>query len=119
MEPIRISVIGFAFGGIGLERWLLVLHFDAERFQQSTVLDATGAGGFAASAIEAGIEMSADGGGEFEPAINDGSHQVDPASRAIIFVTGFDVGGAGSRAESTVDTVEKPIVGNGLSEFCW
>ncbi len=63
--------------------------------------------------------MSADGGGEFEPAINDGSHQVDPASRAIIFVTGFDVGGAGRRAESTVDTVEKPIVGNGLSEFCW
>ena len=95
----------------------LVLHLDTKRFQQSTVLDAAGAGGFAASAIEAGIEMSADGGGEFEPAINDGSHQVDPASRAIIFVAGFDVGGAGSRAKSAMDTVEEPIVGNGLSEF--
>jgi hypothetical protein len=95
----------------------LVLHFDAKWFQQSAVLNSAGAGGFAASAIEAGIEMSADGGGEFESAIDDGSHQVNSASRAIIFVAGFDVGGAGSRAKSTVDTVEEPIVGNGLPEF--
>lgn len=93
-----------------------LLHFDAEGFEESAVLDSAGAGGFAAAAVEAGVEVSLDSGCEFESAIDDSAHEVDASAGAIVFVTGFDVGRAGGGTESAVDAVEKTVVGDGLSE---
>lgn len=95
--------------------WCL-LHFDSKGFQQSAVLNSAGAGGFAAAAVEAGIEVSLDSRGQFESAIDDGSHQVDASAGAIIFVSGFHVGWTGCGAESAVDAVQKAVVWDGLSE---
>ena|GEM_PF-2424487 len=108
--PAVEPVIGGLFCGGRL------LHFDAEGFQQSAVLNSTGAGGFAAAAVEAGIEVSLDGGRQLKSSVDDGAHEVDATARAIIFIAGFDIGGAGCGAESAVDTVEKAVVGDGLSE---
>ena len=89
-----------------------LLHFDAEGFQQSSVLDTTGAGCFATSAIEARIEVVLDSGRELQSAVDNGAHQVDASPGAIIFVSSFDVCGTGGGAQSTVNTVEKSIIGD-------
>jgi hypothetical protein len=94
-----------------------LLHFDAEGFQQPSVLDTTGAGCFATSAIEAGIEVVLDGGRELQSAVDNGAHQVDASPGAIIFVSSFYVCGTGGGAESTVNTVEKSIIRDRLSQY--
>jgi hypothetical protein len=94
----------------------LVLHFDAEWFEQSAVLDSAGAGSFAAAAIEAGVEVATNGGCEGEPLINDCAHEVDATAGAVVFVAGFDIGGAGRGAESAVDAVKEAFVGDGLTD---
>ena len=60
--------------------------------------------------------MSPDGIREFEPAVDNGAHQVDTTARTIVFVTGFHIGGAGGCAEPAVNTVQKAIIGDGLPE---
>lgn len=93
-----------------------VLHFDAEGFEESAVLNAAGAGCFAAAAIEAGVEMSADGLGERQSAVDNRTHQVDATAGAIIFIPGFDVCGTSSCAEAAVDAVEETFVRDGLAD---
>jgi hypothetical protein len=92
------------------------LHFDAEWFEESTVLDTAGAGRFAAAAVEAGIEVSADGLGERQSAVYDSAHEIDTATGAVVFISGFDVSGAGSCTESAMDAVEKAFVGDGMTD---
>ena len=107
MEPV--------IGGV-LSGWCL-LHFDSEGFQQSAVLDTAGAGGFAAAAVEAGIEVTLDSGSQLQSSIDDSSHEVDATAWAVVFIAGFDICGAGSGTESAVDAVEKAVIGDGLSEY--
>ena len=60
--------------------------------------------------------MSPDGIREFEPAVDNGAHQVDTATRTIVFVTGFHIGGTGGCTKPAVNTVQKAIIGDGLPE---
>ena len=51
--------------------------------------------------------------------IHHGTHQVDAAARAVIFVAGFHVRWAGGRAQAAMDAVEKPFVRYRLTNRGW
>lgn len=72
-------------------------------FEEVSVGDAAGAGGFAGAAAEAKVEVP-DGGAVWGKAPRgEGTHQVDASARGIVFVAGFEIGGAGGEAEAAMD----------------
>jgi len=72
--------------------------------------DGAGAGGFAGSAIEAEIEMFADGIGGLDDAFCESSHELDSAPGGIGFVESLGVSGAGGKAEATMNAGEGAVV---------
>ena len=88
------------------------MHLDAKRLNKSAVLNSTRAGCFATATVETQIEMMADLFRQIQSTVDNGSHQINAASRTVVFVAGFDIGGTGSRTKSTVHAVQKPIVRN-------
>jgi len=65
------------------------------RFFDDFVVDhAAGAGGFAGTAGEAGIEMLANGAGGIDVPIGQSTHDLDSPARAFGFEAGLNVGRA-------------------------
>lgn len=89
---------------------VLLLDFDTERFDQPAILHARRAGRFAAPAVEAEIQMSADLVGQFQPAVGDRPHQIDSPARAVVFVAGLQIRRARGGAQTAVDAVQEPFV---------
>jgi hypothetical protein len=88
---------------------------DFERFDEAPILDAGGAGGFTGAAVEAEFEVVTDVLGEGDAAIDDIAHEVDASAGRIVFIAGFDVGGAARGAEAAVDAfLEAAVIDPGL-----
>src|SRR5207247_1191178 len=86
-------------------------EFGAGVFEEFVIDDAGWAGGFASAAVEAEIEMMADGGGGFDFPIGQAEHGLETPARRIGFVAGFHVGWAGRETEAAVNAGEPALVG--------
>src|SRR5207245_1863405 len=82
----------------------------AEWLDQPSVPDARGTGGFTSAAVEAQVEMFFDFARQFQPAVNDRSHQINPAAGAVVFVSRFKIRRTGRRTQPAVYAVEERFV---------
>lgn len=64
-------------------------------FEELSVFDACGAGGFAGETAEAVVHLFGEGAGGFDFAVKDTLHEIESPAGAMAFVLGEVVGGAG------------------------
>ena len=100
---------GVAFGCIQNS---LTFDFGAGGFKEFGVVYVGGAGGGAGEAAEAVIHFLAEGFGDFEVAVGDGTHEGDASARAVLFELGLFVGRAGGQAHAAVHA----LLENGVVE---
>src|SRR5262245_16615895 len=63
--------------------------------------------------------MTTDSLSQFQPAVGNGAHQINAAAWAIVLISCFDVGWAGSRTEAAVDAVEEQLVVDPAAGRTW
>jgi hypothetical protein len=73
--------------------------------QDPAVLHATWASRFAGSTVQAMIQMTGDRGVEFEPVFVDRAHQEQAPTRALILVTGLQIGRTDLLAKAAVHAI--------------
>ena len=90
----------------------IVLRFDrlAERVDEPSILNARRTDRFARPAVEAKIEMSLHASGQLGLPFGHHADELDAAARTVVLVAGFQVGWAGRRAESAMDTTQQLVV---------
>ena len=81
----------------------MLLHMIARVFKKIAVLDAAWTRDFAGAAAEAKVEMPNCFGIQGKPATLDGAHEVNAATRGIVFVSGFQISRAGRKAEAAMN----------------
>lgn len=103
MEPI------LRFGSSSFFSRQLV-HVDAKWLNQFAVLHIAGAGRFACAAVQAKFQVMASLGAHLHPAIGNSPHQIDPATRTVVFIRSFDVRRARRGTKAAVYAVQKQLV---------
>ena len=92
------------------EREYFFLDVIAGVFEQVTVLHAARANGFAGPAAEAGVYMFDSCRTERQASVLHRPHQIDPSTRRIVLVSGFQIGRARGQAKPTMNTGQRFIV---------
>src|SRR5947208_11325374 len=89
----------------GLNSRALVMALDmvAGVFEEVAIFDATGANGFTRAAAKTEVQMAHRRIGQSQLALLNCAHQIDAATRRVVFVAGFQVSGASSQTESAMN----------------